>query len=84
VAGPPPFEVIESDAFLEHVSFLIGDFPHWDEVSATLKLDLARSPLEVPTIEGTELRAVRIEQLGRAIFYTVQEEARTITLEAMF
>lgn len=83
----PPYQIVETDEFIEQVGDLLGSLQNWDEIKSTFDLDLARDPLfsKDPTvlnqIPGTDLYGITIRCFPPlTLFYTVNEKLQKLTL----
>lgn len=78
------FEVVESKRFRQDVRSIMRGFRRWDEIKHTVDLDIARNPEAFEEIPGTGLHAVTLSTSPpRTLYFTVDNEAEKITLEAL-
>lgn len=80
-----PFAVREHPRFTAKVAEVLGDFWAWEDIKATLDLDVAIDPMAFPLIPETDLRAVQLNtDPPHAVYFTVHPEGGYIQYENIF
>lgn len=76
-----PYIVKETRYFLEQVELLVSKIEKWDEIKASIDLDLARNPRAGMPIPETQLYAVTIlSEPPLIVYYTIDYGSQILTL----
>lgn len=76
-----PYIVKETRYFLEQVELLVSKIERWDEIKASIDLDLARNPRAGMPIPETQLYAVTIlSEPPLIVYYTIDYGSQILTL----
>lgn len=76
-----PYIVKETRYFLEQVELLVSKIEKWDEIKASIDLDLARNPRAGMPIPETQLYAVTIlSEPPLTVYYTIDYGSQILTL----
>lgn len=76
-----PYIVKETRYFLEQVELLVSKIEKWDEIKASIDLDLARNPRAGMPIPETQLYAVTIlSEPPLIVYYTIDYGSQVLTL----
>jgi hypothetical protein len=83
-SNEPLYRIVETAEFQERAAAFTGSIERWDDIKATIDLDLARDPHIGKPIPGTRLYAQRIETYPPlTVYYTIDDDARVMTLVEM-
>lgn len=76
-----PYIVKETRYFLEQVELLVSKIEKWDEIKASIDLDLARNPRAGMPIPETQLYAVTVlSEPPLTVYYTIDYGSQLLTL----
>lgn len=76
-----PYIVKETRYFLEQVELLVSKIEKWDEIKASIDLDLARNPRAGMPISEPQLYAVTIlSEPPLIVYYTIDYGSQILTL----
>lgn len=79
-----PYSIRESDRFIRHAEFELGDLERWDEIKEAFDLFLGRDPYAFEAVPGTSYRAVVLATVPQlAVYFSIDDIERVVTLEGI-